>query len=66
MKKELKRIMSALKKIYKDRNPMIEIFGDGSWSVEIDGIYSGEKCRLGGEASGGSIEELEEFLAQNL
>ena len=66
MKKELERIMSALEKIYKGKNPMIEIFGDGSWSVEIDGIHLGEKCRTGGEISGSSIEELEEFIIRNI
>lgn len=62
MEKELKRIMSALEIIYKDKNPMITIYGDGSWSIEIDGTYSGGKCRIGGEESGSSIEELEEFI----
>ena len=62
--KELERIMERLNIIYKGLNPMIEIFGDGSWSVEIDGTYSGEKCRIGGEASGDSIEELEELIKE--
>jgi len=64
MKKELKRIMKRLNIIYKGLNPMITIFGDGSLSVEIDGTYSGGKCRIGGEASGYSIEELEEFIKE--
>jgi len=32
--------------------------------VEIDGTYSGGKCRKGGEASGDSIEELEELIKE--
>jgi hypothetical protein len=64
MKKELQRIMKRLNIIYKGLNPMIEIYGDGSWSVEIDGTYSGGNCRIAGEASGDSIDELEEFIKE--
>lgn len=65
MKEELKRINKELNRIFKGKNPMIEIFGDGSWSVEVDGTYSGGKCRIGGHASGDSIEELEDFIKKN-
>lgn len=62
MKKELERIMKRLNIIYKGLHPTIVIYGDGSWSVEIDGTFSGGKCRIGGKAVGHSIDELEEFI----
>lgn len=58
--------MDALEKIYENKNPMISIYGDGSWSIEIDGKYSGGDCRIGGEESGSSIDELEKFIKNNL
>jgi hypothetical protein len=63
IKEELERIMSALEKIYAGKNPMITIYGDESWSIEIDYHQGG---RLGGEATGGSMEELEKFIAKHL
>ena len=69
MEKELKRIMKELNRIYKGKHPMIEIFGDGSWMIEIDGLYypngKSTKCRIGGATNGNSIEELEKFLINN-
>jgi len=60
MKEELERIMKRLNIIYEGLNPTIEIFGDGSWCIEVDST----KCRIGGVASGDSIEELEELIKE--
>lgn len=64
-KERLEEINSALKIIFKDKNPMITIYGDGSWDIEIDGEFMGSPCRTGGEESGSSIEELEKFIRDN-
>lgn len=65
MKKELERINKELNRIFKGKNPMIQIFGDFSWSVDVDGVHGGEKCVICGEMSGDTIEELENFLKNN-
>jgi len=65
MEKELERIMSRLNIIYKGRNPMITIYGDGSWSIEVDdSLRNGAPCRTDGEESGNTIEELEELISK--
>lgn len=64
MKEELERIMNRLNIIYDGLNPMITIYGDGSWSIEIDGAYRGMTCRIESEVIGNTIEELEDFLNQ--
>lgn len=69
MEEELKKITDRLEFIFGGKNPKIEIYGDGSWSVEIDGTYetvNGEKpCRVGGFATGSTIKELYKFLKFN-
>ena len=60
MRKLLEKIETRLETMYPDRNPMIEIFGDGSWMVEVDNDKG--RGRIGGELSGESIDELEEQL----
>ncbi len=64
--KSLRDIQLGLDKLYPNKNPMITIFGDGSWSVEMDGIHQTiddvQKCRVGGAPSGDSINKLKELL----
>ncbi len=63
MKEALKKIKERLEEMYPDLSPEIEMFGDGSWLVEIDYIKNGQKAgRLSGELSGDDIEALESKL----
>ena len=67
MEKELKRIMKELNRIYKGKHPILTIYGDGSWCVEIDGFYfpdgKSTKCRIDGASNGDTIAELEKLIS---
>jgi len=56
MNEYLDKIADRLEEMYPNRSPMIEIFGDKSWSLEVDNTIHG---RIGGEISGQDITELE-------
>lgn len=64
MKKLLEKITIALNEKYKGLNPTIEIFGDGSWLIEVDNTRG--PGRIGGMESGQSIEDLEALLGIEL
>lgn len=58
MKEALDKINKRLEEMYPGKKPMISIFGDGSWMVDVDS----EMGRIGGELQGDSIESIEEEL----